>query len=452
MPLAPIEARTRKGDKFLAQGKAAELRGELDKALEFEENALSEDPSDPLYQLEIRHTRFNAAAKHLKTGQKIRSEGNLTEALTEFNRAYAIDPASPIAQQEIRRTKAMMERERKRDAQPLDPSAPPPDPEDRGLTPAQAARKATAQRIESLQSIPELKPLNTQPINLKMNNQKPRVLFETVGKLAGINVLFDPDYEQQNTVRTQSIELQNSTLDQSLDYLSLLTKSFWKPLSGNAIFVTLDNTTKRRELEEQVVKVFYLNNIISTTELQEIITTLRTVTDIQKIYNYTTQNALIIRCEADRMLLAEKIIADLDKPKSEVVVDVIVMEVRKDRVRNLGAQIANGGLNVTGLFTPRSSLQSGTSTATSATGTGSGIGIGTGTAQTNTTSAGIPLNNLSKIRSGDFSITGIPGGFIEALLSDTGTRVVQSPQLRALDNVKVSLHIGDKVQIGRAHV
>ena len=446
LPLTSMEARTRKGDKFLAQGKAAEVRGELDKALEFEENALGEDPSDPLYQLEIRRTRFNAAAKHLKTGQKIRSEGNLTEALTEFNRAYAIDPASPIAQQEIRRTKAMMERERKRDAQPQDPTAPPPDPEDRGLTPAQAARKATAQRIESLQSIPELKPLNTQPINLKMNNQKPRVLFETVGKLAGINVLFDPDYEQQNTVRTQSIELQNSTLDQSLDYLSLLTKSFWKPLSGNAIFVTLDNTTKRRELEEQVVKVFYLNNITNTTELQEIITTLRTVTDIQKIYNYTTQNALIIRCEADRMLLAEKIIADLDKPKSEVVVDVIVMEVRKDRVRNLGAQIItpgapNGGILVNGVFTPRASLQSGAvSNITPAN------PIGTPTTPTPTaTGSSLSLNSLKKISSGDFSITGIPGGFIEALLSDTGTRVVQSPQLRALDNVKVSLHIGDKV-------
>ena len=438
LSLLPVQARTRKGDKMLAQGRAAEQRGELDKALEFEEDALSEDPSDPLYQLEIRRVRFNAAAKHIKTGQKIRTEGNLTEALLEFNRAYAIDPASPAAQQEIRRTKAMIDREKKRDTQPVDPNAPPPDAEDRGLTPIQAARKATAQRIDSLQGVPELKPLNLQPINLKMNNQKPRVLFETVGKLAGINVLFDPDYEAQNTVRTQSIELQNSTLEQSLDYLSLLTKSFWKPLSGNAIFVTLDNTTKRRELEDQVVKVFYLNNIVNTTELQEVITTLRTVTDIQKIYNYTTQNALIIRCEADRMLLAEKIIADLDKPRSEVVVDVIVMEVRKDRLRNLGAQIANGGLNVSAVFNPRSGLGS-TSTTTPATGTG-----GT-TPAAATTSSGISLNNLHRISSQDYSITGIPGGFIEALLSDTGTKVVQSPQLRAIDNIKASLHIGDKV-------
>ena len=100
----PLPARTRKGDKFVAQSRAAEARGELDKALELDENALTEDPSDSLYQLEVRRIRFNAAAKHVKTGEKIRAEGNLTEALVEFTRAYAIDPASPVAQQEIRRT------------------------------------------------------------------------------------------------------------------------------------------------------------------------------------------------------------------------------------------------------------------------------------------------------------------------------------------------------------
>jgi len=440
LPISPLEARTRKGDHLLAQGRAAEARGELDKALELDESALSEDPTDTLYQLETRRVRFNTAAQHLKTGQKIRAEGNLSEALLEFNRAYAIDPASPAAQQEIRRTKAMIDREKKR-VETAQPGAPPPDPEERGLTPAQAAKKVSSERIASLGGVPELRPLNPQAINLKMNNQKPRVLFETVGKLAGVNVLFDPDYDQQNPVHTQSVELTNSTLDQSLDYLSLLTKSFWKPLSANAIFVTLDNTQKRREMEEQVVKVFYLNNIVNVTELQEIITTLRTVTEISKIYQYTAQNALVIRAEADRMLLAEKIIADLDKPRSEVVVDVIVMEVRKDRVRNLGAQIANGGLSVTGIFNPRSVLQSGTansSTTNATTGTQN-------TTTTTTTNSSITLNNLKNIRSSDYSITGIPGGFIEALLSDTGTKVLQSPQLRAVDNVKVSLHIGDKV-------
>lgn len=444
----PAGARTRKGDRFLAQGRAAEELGDYDKALDFDQQALTEDPTDTLYKLEMRRVRFRAAEKHVKNAQAIRSEGKLNEALAEFQKAYAIDPSSPIAAQEINRTKDMIEREKRKEAQPNGPTA--ADVADRGLTPAQAEKKASTARMNSLEDVPELRPLNQQPITLKMNNQKPRVLFETVAKLAGINVLFDPEYAQQNTVAPQSIDLTNSTLEQSLDYIGLITKSYWKPLSNNAIFVTLDNTTKRREFEEMVVKVFYLKNITQTTELQEVITTLRTVTDIQKIYNYSTQNALVIRAEADRMLLAEKIINDLDKPRNEVVVDVVVMEVSSDVVRNLGTQLAPGGINSNISFTPTRAAILGSGTATTTTTTGTTLSGGTTTTGTTGTTATtstnvIPLTNVRKISSGDFSITGIPGGFIEALLTDSNTKVLQSPQLRSVDNTKVSLHIGDKV-------
>jgi len=71
-----------------------------------------------------------------------------------------------------------------------------------------------------------------------MNNQPGKVLFETVAKLAGINALFDPIHHSQ----AQSIELNGATLNEALDYVSIITKSFWKPLSANAIFVAQDNT------------------------------------------------------------------------------------------------------------------------------------------------------------------------------------------------------------------
>ncbi len=437
----PIHARTRKGDRLLAQGRTAEEQDRLDEALDFDRAAMAEDPSDALYQLTLRRVRFKAGEMHVKEGRKIRTEGKLAEALAEFQRASVIDPASPIALQEIQRTKEMMERENRKATQP---GGAPEDAANRGLTPIEVARKETLQRIDSMESVPQLRPLNPQLINLKMSNQRPRVLFETLGKMAGVNVLFDPDFDQQNN-RPQSIELTNSTLNQSLDYVALLTRSFWKPLSANAIFVTQDNTTKRRDYEEQVVRVFYLKNVTLATDLTEVITALRTVVDIQKMFQYTSQNAIVIRCEADKMLLAEKIINDLDKPRSEVLVDVIVLEVSSDVVRNLGAQIAPGGISTTAAFTPtRAGILGTATTSTTSSSTLSGTTSTTGTTTTSTTNT-IPLNNLKKISSGDFSVTGIPGGFVEALLTDTTTKVLQSPQLRAVDNAKVSLHIGDKV-------
>jgi general secretion pathway protein D len=443
----PLAGRTKKGDKFLGEGRAAEARGELDKALKDFESAVDEDPSDPTYLIAVRRARFEASQKHIKDGQKIRKEGRLADAIVEFQRAYAIDPSSPVSQEEIRRTREMMVREQRKAAGLPDEPESLKDIDTRGMTPAELSRKEQDIVIDSLQNVPELKPLNSKPIDLKMNGQKPRVLFETLGKIAGVNVLFDPDFDQQNS-RPQSVELNNSTLQESLDYIALLTKSFWKPLSANAIFVTLDNTTKRRDFEEQVVKVFYLKNVTATTELQELLTTLRTVTDIQKIYQYTSQNALIVRCEADKMLLAEKIISDLDKPRSEVVVDVVVMQISTDHLRTLATQLFPGGLNVVGTFTPRASIASpSTTTSSSNTVTTSGTATSgtSSTTGTTVTTGSIPLSNLNKISSSDFTISGIPGAVLEAMLSDTGTKVLQSPQLRSVDNLKASLHIGDKV-------
>ena len=42
--VATLAARTRKGDKLLAQSRAAEIRKDWDKAISFAEQALSEDP------------------------------------------------------------------------------------------------------------------------------------------------------------------------------------------------------------------------------------------------------------------------------------------------------------------------------------------------------------------------------------------------------------------------
>src|SRR2546426_4634913 len=334
----PLEARTKKGDKLLAQGRAAEVRKQYDEALELYEQALSDDPSDSGYQLAMRRVRFQAGQAHVEGGMKLRAAGKTAEALAEFEKAYAIDPSSSIADQEIRRTRAILEREKK---QALSPEG--VKPEDRGLTSADLARREAQERLDRLMPVPELKPLSSKPIDLKMNNQPLKVLFETVGKLAGINVVFDPDIPAGG--KNLSIEFNGSTVEQALDYLSTITKSFWKPLSPNTIFVTQDNTTKRRDYEDQVVRVFYLKNVQTPQELQEIATDVRSICDIRRLFTYNGQMALIVRAEADRVALAEKVIADLDKPRAEVVIDVLVLEHNYNKTRDLAFGLTDG-LNI----------------------------------------------------------------------------------------------------------
>ena len=431
-----MAARTRKGDKFLAQGKERAARKDWDGALDFFQKALAEDPSDPGYELEVHQARFQASEAHVEQGLKLRKAGSLAPALLEFEKAFGLDPSSSVAEQEIRTTTQMIEREKKKGA----------DSDTRGLTPSQLAKRDTLDKIDSMLPVPELRPLNAQPINLKMNGQPTKILFETVGKLAGINVLFDSEFKENNK---QSIELTGATLYEALDYLAVVSKAFWKPLSANTIFVTQDNTTKRRDYEEQVMKVFYLTNVTTPQELQEIVTAVRSVADIQRLFVYNAQNAIIARGEADRIALAEKIIHDLDKPKSEVVVDVLVFQVSSDMTRTLGAALSSLSIPVN--FAPRSTISTPSSststTASTSTSTTSTVGSTTTTGGTTTsTAASVPLAQLSKVGTNDFS-TVLPSGMLQAVLSDSGTRVLQSPQLRSVDNQKATLKIGEKEPI-----
>src|SRR5215471_13634898 len=234
-PIAPVEAKTRKGDKYYSEGKAHEFKKEWDEALELYGRALSEDPADIVYQMAEYKARFQAAQMHIDRGMKIRSQGLLGEALLEFQKAYTINPGSIVAEQEIRRTKEMIERERKRVQETGKPSP----VEERSMTPSERARKDANDRIDSILPVPELRPINQDPINLRMN-ATPKLLFETVAKLAGLNVLWDPEYQAQ-VKGNSSVELSNATLEEALDYIAVLTKSYWKPLSPNTIFITMDN-------------------------------------------------------------------------------------------------------------------------------------------------------------------------------------------------------------------
>ena len=445
-PFVPLaEARTKKGEKLLKDGQLAEARKEFDKALTLFEQALESDPRDTGYQLAVRRARFQASQWHVDKGQDLRKAGKLDEAMAEFQRAFALDAASTIAEQELRRTFDMIQREKKQKEQGQQPKE-----EERGLTPAAAARKDMEDRVAGIQGVPELKPMGKIQ-NLRINNQPVKNLWDTVAKLAGITVIFDQDYLQQST-RNFSLEIQTAGLEEALDQVAVLTKAFWKPISANSIFVTQDQVTKRRDYEEQVVKTFYLQNVTSPQELQEVATVIRSVTDIRRLLTYNGQMAMTLRGSVDQVNLAQKIILDLDKPRAEVVIDVMVMEANRTKTRDLASAIAYGGtagIRTAINFTPRNPVLSGTTggggTTTGGTSTVGGVvgGVGTGTGTSTPTSNLLSLARVGRISSNDFSVT-MPNALLNAILQDRETRVLQNPQVRTLDTTKVTLKIGDK--------
>ncbi|MGD0965329.1 MAG: cohesin domain-containing protein [Candidatus Acidiferrales bacterium] len=406
-----------KSNQDFQQGRKAEALQDYDTALDHYEKALHADPTNAEYKLSATKMRMEAGQFHVESGEKALNKGDLQMALAEFEKAQAIDPSNAAADQEIQKTMGLIAAKTAADASTkINPN--PSDDDD------------------LLQGPPRLKPISVEPINLKMTNDA-RVVFETIGKLAGLSVIFDPDF----TSRRISVELPNITLEQALDAVSLESKAFWKPLTQSVIFVAPDNPQKRRDVEDEEVRTFYLSNTLTPQDLTEIVTGLRQLLDLRRVQQVNAQNAIVIRATPDTLVLASKIIRDIDKAKPEVLIHVQVLSANRDRLRNLGIL---PGQSAALTFNPRCALQPNSSSSTcTSTSTSSS------TTSTSTTTASAPtiaLNNLRSLSTADYSLT-LPGATATAILTDNNTQIIQDPEVRVSDGQKASLKIGQRVPV-----
>jgi general secretion pathway protein D len=399
-----------KAKTIYEKGQDAEARENYEAAYDLYKQAFDLKPKDMRYKASFERMRFKAAATIVHQGQKLREEGKLQEALAAFQKAALIDPSLFVAQQELKRTMQMIDEA----SNPAPQAAGPPG--------------SLRRKISEAGGPVELAPISVVPITVKLTEDS-KVIYQTIGQLAGVNVLFDPDY----TSRRIKVELNGVTLEDALQITALESKTFWRPVTGNTIFVAQDNPAKRKELEQSVLKTFYLQNLSQPTELQDVVNAIRAVLDVQRVQQLLSQNALVVRGTPDQIALAEKLVEDLDKARPEVIVDIAVLQVSKDKSRTLG------------LSPPTSAtvtLQSNINTATPITTT-----TGTTTTTTGSTSnSGLSLNTLGSLNATDFQVT-IPSANLSAVMSDTDTKTLQNPQVRALDNQKATLKIGERVPV-----
>jgi len=378
---------------------------DYDAAVDYYLKATKSDPHNVNYKIGLDQARFEAGASHVQKGVKLREKGDLQGAVSEFQHAQIMDPSSTSADQELRRTLQMLgEQARSTQApdQPLMENGQP------GLA----------------SEPPELKPLSRAPINLRMSNDI-KVVYDTIGKLAGLTVIYDPDLQ----ARRISVDLSNVTLEQALDIVSLQSKAFWKPVTENIIMIVPDNTQKRRDYEEQVVRTFYLSNVAIAQDLTEITTGLRQLLDLKRIQQVNAQNAIIIRDTPDKIALAEKIIRDIDKAKPEVMIQVEVLQARTDRLRNLGVLPGQSASIAINPNTTTSSTTSGTTTGSSTNSNGS-----------------LTLSQLTHLNQNDVALT-LPGATANFLLTDTTTKIIDNPEIRAIDGQPAKLRVGDRVPV-----
>ena len=405
--LAGAGLHAQSASSLFKSGQNAEARQNYDAAFDFFQKANAKNPKDLSYRTALYRVRQTASSVHVTQGRKLLRSGDEQGALAEFLHAAEIDPGNEAAQQEIAQIR------RKNGLTPVAPEV------------ALAEPAGEQQQIDSISPPVDLKPVSNEPLTLHMTEDA-KVIYQAVGKAAGVNVLFDPDY---NSKRIQ-VDLNNVSLLDALRIVGTMSDTFWRPVTSNTIFVAQNTRIKRTELDEQAVQTFYLSNAWQPNDLNDVQTALRNVLTSAKIYGVASQNAIVMRGTPDELLLAQKLINDLDKARAEVVVDIAVLEVSKNWERTLGiAWPSSIGV----------ALQPPTSSGSTSCPTGS-------TNCTATTGTSPTLYNLAHLNANDFAVT-VGSATLNLLLSDSNTKVLQSPRIRATGDQKASMKIGSRIPI-----
>jgi general secretion pathway protein D len=399
----PLHAAESAGSLF-KHGQAAEAREDWDGAYNNYQKAYTREPKDMRYRTALYRVRVPAAAMHLARARKLEASGETQAAISELLHASEIDPSNEAVQQEIGkiRTKA-------------------------GEAQAEAALPQPEGEQEELAGIGSptvLKPLSDEPLTLHMTEDA-KVIYQAVGKAAGVNVLFDPDY----TSKRVQVDLNNVSLVDALRIVGTMSNTFWRPITANTIFVAQNTRVKRTEMDEQAVQTFYLSNAWQQNDLNDVQTALRNVMPNAKVYGVAGQNAIVMRGTPDELLLAQKLIDDLDKARAEVVVDIAIMEVSKNWERTLGISWPSSVAVALQSTTTSSSTSSSSSSSTS------------------TTSTTTPtLYDLAHITANNFAVT-VGSATLNMLLTDSDTTILQSPRIRATDAQKATMKIGSRIPI-----
>jgi general secretion pathway protein D len=383
-----VSAGCRTSSDFKA-GEVAERNGRFDEAVSYYTRAVKEDPNNSNYRNNLKRAKLRAAEAHALQATRHKNVGELDAAQRELQLALAMNPTDTNLVQELGKIDVAIQEKN-----------------------ATAALTNIDRLKEQAREKPlgrlELAPGSEEPAGLLFREASLRDVFLSLGKMAGVNMVFDGAFIDQ----TISIELHDTSFEEALRSLCQVSQNFFYVQSENIVTIVPDTSAKRREYEKQVMKTFYL----SSADVKETIDLLRIVLGARRVAPHTATNALTIVDTPEKVAAAERIITTIDKSRAEVVVHLELLEVNRASLEEYGIQLRSGIEGVEGIS----------------------VGI---FPQQSTTLDGSPYD------SSNVSVTGLPGAVVQLLRMDGDTRILANPRLRAVDGQTATAQFGERIPI-----
>jgi len=308
-------------------------------ALRVLDDALANDPNDPQLRAAQVRAREQATARLILQIEALRGAGRWDEAqalLSQLALADARHPRLAALSVDIERGRrhevqlatgrtALKEgRVERADAVARDILAESPQHPGARLLASQVAQSRPLDT-----AVGELAPNFQKPVTLEFRDAPLRQVFEALSRSSGINFVFDKDVRTDSRV---TVFLRGVTLDEAMRVILGTQQLDRKLLNESSVLVFPNTAAKQREHQELITRTLYLTN----ADVKQVQAMVRTIAKVRDIHIDERLNLLIVRDTPEVVRLVEKLIASVDLPEPEVMLEVEVMELATDQVDALG--------------------------------------------------------------------------------------------------------------------
>jgi general secretion pathway protein D len=403
-------------------GLAEVERGNYESGVSKLADAVAHDPDNMTYKLDLTARREASIQRLISAGDALRAAGQYDPAIATYRRVLTIEAGNQRALRgidgvETDRRHAAMVGEATKDFERKDYDA--ADTiirsvlnEDSGFGPATALAAKVNVARGPMNVAPRLKTRNNAKVTLQFRDAQTKMVFEVLARQTGINFVLDKDIksDSKTTIFVQEVPIEEA-IDLVLDQNALARQI----LSSNMVLIYPNTPAKQKDYEEQIVHTFYLTNAVP----KDVESMLKTMLGAKNLFVDERTSVVVMRDTPDAVRMAEKLVASIDVPEPEVLIEVEVLEIARSKLLNLG-------------ITPPGSF---TASATSVAGAASTGGA-----------SGLVLSDLSHQNANTIAVSSV-SVTANALQTVGNTNTLASPRIRARNKEKAKILIGSRVPV-----
>ncbi len=306
-------------------GLAEVERGNYESGVEKLTEAVARAPDNLTYKLDLTARREASIQRLISAADALRAAGQYDPAIASYRRVLTIAPGNQRALRgidgvEADRRHATMVAEANKDFERKDYDA--ADTilrsvlnEDSGFVAATALAAKINVARGPMNVAPRLKTRNNAKVTLQFRDAPTKMVFEVLARQTGINFVLDKDVksDSKTTIFVQEVPIEEA-IDLVLDQNSLARQI----LSSNMVLIYPNTPAKQKDYEEQIVHTFYLTNAVP----KDVESMLKSMLGAKNLFIDERTSVVVMRDTPDAVRMAEKLVASIDVPEPEVLIEV----------------------------------------------------------------------------------------------------------------------------------